>query len=127
MIDDPKAFGLQLRLTDRFGDNGIIAVIIGRLVAGATVVIDTWLMSCRVLGRQVEEATLGLVMDQARALGATRLIGEYTPTAKNGMVREHFGKLGFDLVSQTEAGATRWQLDLVTRANPDTFIAVVEG
>ena len=127
VMDDPLAFGLQLRLLDRYGDNGIIAIVIGRMVNGSDALVDTWLMSCRVLGRQVEEATLALVMAQAKQLGATRLIGEYLPTAKNGMVREHYGKLGFTLESRTDDGASRWSLDLVSTPCPETFINIAEG
>ncbi len=62
VMGDPDAFGLQLRLLDRFGDNGIIAIIIGRLQPDVKdLYIDTWLMSCRVLGRQVEPTTLNLI------------------------------------------------------------------
>lgn len=96
VLDDPKAFGLQLRLADRFGDNGMIAVVIGRLTPENDCLIDTWLMSCRVLGRGVEGATLNLVAAEAQRLGADRLVGEYRPTAKNGMVSEHYVKLGFE-------------------------------
>ncbi len=118
------AFGLQLRLLDRFGDNGIIAIVIGRLLGRTDVLIDTWLMSCRVLGRQVEEATLGLVMAQAAALGATRLIGEYLPTAKNAMVKDHYTKLGFTPVPGEEGHL--WEMD-PRLPPPTTFIHVEEG
>ena len=70
IMDDPNCFGLQLRLIDRYGDNGIIAIVIGKR-NGDEVLIDTWLMSCRVLGRQVEEATLGMIVDAATRLGAS--------------------------------------------------------
>ena len=73
VMGDARAFGLQLRLLDRFGDNGIIAVVIGRMQDDADLLIDTWLMSCRVLGRQVESATLNLIVEQARRLGASPL------------------------------------------------------
>ena len=87
---------LQIRLTDTFGDNGIIAIVAGNFVPGTRDIrIDTWLMSCRVLGRQMEEETLNLVVQQARQLGAARLIGVYRPTPKNGMVRDHYQRLGF--------------------------------
>src|SRR5262249_50802987 len=66
VIDDPRAFGLTFRLIDRFGDNGVIAVVIGRASGEADIVLDTWLMSCRVLGRQVEEAMLQVVVVAAR-------------------------------------------------------------
>ena len=124
---DPRVLTLQLRLVDQFGDNGIIGIVIGRFEEnGSDMLLDTWLMSCRVLGRQVEEATLNLVAAQAAELGAHRLIGEYRPTAKNGMVREHYAKLGFTTLAEFEGGRTRW-----TRTLPDfdpypTFIGTIE-
>jgi FkbH-like protein len=129
VMNDPAAFGLQLRLLDRFGDNGIIGIVIGRRVAddATTVIIDTWLMSCRVLGRGVEAATLALVVSAAQTLGATRLIGEYLPTKKNGMVREHFPKLGFAALSEEPNGATRWVLEIKTAAQPKHFIEILEA
>jgi FkbH-like protein len=127
VMDDPRAFGLQLRLLDRFGDNGIIAIVIGRMRDAEALEIDTWLMSCRVLGRQVEPTTLNLIADQARRLGAARLVGEYLPTKKNGMVRDHYAKLGF-LVTETAAdGASRAVLELAGFSPADTFIDVKEG
>lgn len=127
IMDDPRVFGLQLRLTDRFGDNGIIAVVIGRAQDDASLVIDTWLMSCRVLGRQVEEATLILVAREPKRLGARKLIGDYRPTAKNGMVRSHYQKLGFTLLEENADGSSRSVLDLRQWQEPDIFIALKEG
>jgi FkbH-like protein len=124
---DAKSFGLQIRLLDRFGDNGIIAIVIGRMLDDEAVTIDTWLMSCRVLGRQVEPTTLNLVAAQARALGAKRLIGEYIPTKKNGMVREHYARLGFTVVSRAEDGGNVAVLDLESFVPAPTFIHVTEG
>ena len=99
VIDDPRQFGLQLRLVDKFGDNGIIALVIGQLSAdGSDALVHSWVMSCRVLGRQVEAATLMLIAQEARRLGAVRLVGEYRPTAKNDMVREHYPRLGFSAI-----------------------------
>jgi FkbH-like protein len=125
LIEDERALTLQIRLTDTFGDNGIIAIIIGKLDAGTRDIrIDTWLMSCRVLGRRMEEETLNLVVQQARALGAERLIGVYRPTAKNGMVREHYQKLGFAPFGSTEDdGRTEWMLALDGWAELPTAIA----
>jgi FkbH-like protein len=122
VMDDPRAFGLQLRLVDRFGDNGIIAIVIGRLRQGGDLLIDTWLMSCRVLGRQVEPTTLNLVAAEAKALGARRLVGEYLPSAKNAMVREHYPRLGF-----MPSGDDRsYTLDLKGFVPRDTFVEVAE-
>ncbi len=127
IMADPRAIGLQIRLLDRFGDNGIIAIIIGRLTEPGTVTIDTWLMSCRVLGRGVERTTLDLVAAQAHALGATRLVGEYVPTKKNGMVREHYTKLGFTPLDTQADGSSTAVLDLSQFTPEPTFIHVTEG
>jgi FkbH-like protein len=127
VMRDSRAFGLQLRLIDRFGDNGIIAIVIGRMRDGDDLVIDTWLMSCRVLGRQVEPTTLNLVAAQARRLGARRLVGEYVPTKKNAMVRDHYERLGFTIVETAEDGASRAVLGLVGFTPAETFIDVREG
>ena len=128
LLADPRALALQIRLLDRFGDNGVIAILVGRVQAAdlADMLIETWLMSCRVLGRQVEEATLNLLTAQARCLGVARLIGEYRPTAKNGMVRDHYARLGFAPLSATPEGTTRWVLPLDAAATKPTFIRTVE-
>ncbi len=129
LMGDPNSLTLQLRLTDIFGDNGMIGVVIGRLAENnrEDMQIETWLMSCRVLGRQVEEATLNLVAVEARRLGALQLTGQYVPTAKNGMVRDHYEKLGFTLVEGEAEGATRWHCSLSDFAPKETFIQMVEG
>jgi FkbH-like protein len=127
IMRDNRSFGLQLRLIDRFGDNGIISIIIGKMQDDDDLVIDTWLMSCRVLGRQVEPTTLNLVADQARSLGAKRLIGDYIPTKKNGMVKDHYAKLGFAVVETGDNGASRSMLDLTRYVPAPTFIDVMEG
>jgi FkbH-like protein len=128
VMEDKRAFGAQLRLIDRFGDNGIIAIVIGRLQDNADLAIDTWLMSCRVLGRQVEPTTLNLVAALAQELGAKRLVGEYIPTPKNGMVRDHYAKLGFAACADGPEfdGATRHVLDLAGFVLRDTFVEVAE-
>ena len=127
VIADPDAFGLQLRLTDRFGDNGIIAIIIGRLQQNMDLCIDTWLMSCRVLGRQVEPTTLNLIAQEAVKIGARRIVGDYIPTKKNGMVKDHYARLGFTLMNIDSAGGNRNILDLGLFTPAETFIHLVEG
>jgi FkbH-like protein len=127
IMQDPRAFGLQLRLLDRFGDNGTIAIVIGRAGVGGDVTIDTWLMSCRVLGRQVEQATLLLICEQARRLGGLRLVGEYLPTAKNGMVRDHYTRLGFEPLGEAPDGRWRFAVTLRALQVPDLLMAIKEG
>jgi FkbH-like protein len=114
---DENCVGLQLRLVDRFGDNGLIAVVIGK-IDGAALIIDTWLMSCRVLGRNVEAATLSLLVAEARRRGVTRLVGEYAPSSKNGMVREHYEKLGFARISEDGDGAKLLALEIADYREP---------
>ena len=127
LMADPKAFGLQLRLLDRFGDNGIIAIVIGRMLNDSDLFMDTWLMSCRVLGRQVEEATLRVIAGEAKKLGARKIIGEYRPTAKNGMVKEHYAKLGFSPLGTDKDGNKRDVLDLASFTLPEVIMTIREG
>jgi FkbH-like protein len=107
---DPKYFTLQVRLADTFGDNGMISVIICKKRSVGEWEFDTWLMSCRVLGRRVEQMVLREVLAQARSRGLNRLLGVYFPTEKNGMVSDHYSKLGFRLVAEDALGATTWDL-----------------
>jgi FkbH-like protein len=127
VMGDPDVFGLQLRLLDRFGDNGVIAIIVGRLRENKDLDIETWLMSCRVLGRQVELTTLNLIAQEARKLGALRLVGEYIPTRKNGMVKDHYAKLGFTVVGMDAAAGSRNSLDLASFVPTETFIYMTDG
>jgi FkbH-like protein len=95
-----NGFGRCYRLADRFGDNGIISVVVVARDSAGDARIDLWLMSCRVLGRKVEEAIFADIVVRARALGARRLIGEYSPTAKNALVRELYPRLGFNEIGR---------------------------
>jgi FkbH-like protein len=118
---DPDVFTLQVRLTDRFGDLGMIGVVIARPVVeegGLAWDLDTWLMSCRVLGRRVEEAKLAAVVEAARAAGARRLLGLYRPTAKNNMVSDFYAKLGFVLEGEDADGTRRYALEVAGYAPP---------
>jgi FkbH-like protein len=127
VMHDPAVIGLQLRLLDRFGDNGIIAVLIGRLrPPGEDLDIDTWLMSCRVLGRQVESSTLRLIVDHARRMGAKRLIGEYLPTPKNAMVKDHYERHGFSILSRDASGRSLAKLELADFTPADSCISLEE-
>lgn len=94
LIADASVFTMQIRLEDNFGDNGMISTIIAR-PDGADWEIDTWLMSCRVLGRKVEEAALQQLVYCGRQRGIERLVGVYRPTERNGIVADHYAKLGF--------------------------------
>jgi len=127
VMKDERSVGIQMRLLDRFGDNGIIGILIGRLNGDGDMMLDIWLMSCRVLGRQVEEATLNVIAGVAQSMGAKKLVGLYKPSAKNGMVAEHYRKLGFDVEPAKEDGSTHSSLDLGQFTPKDTFISIKEA
>lgn len=108
---DPHAFTLQIRLIDTFGDNGMISVVIATDGEPGVWEIDTWLMSCRVLGRKVEQMVLRELALNARQRGIRRLQGVYRPTDRNGLVRDHYEKLGFKAVGQGANNETFWSFD----------------
>jgi len=109
---DPSVFTLQVRLSDVFGDNGMISVIICRPMQPDVWGIDTWLMSCRVLGRKVEQMVLREILRHARAVGVQRLVASYFPTDRNKLVVDHYGKLGFTKILEEASGATHWEFSL---------------
>ncbi len=98
-------------LKDKFGDNGIVAVSIGE-VKGDVCEFVLWLMSCRVLKRDMELAMMDEMVDAAIAKGCRWLRGLYRPTAKNSMVRNFYADFGFDKISEDEAGNVIWELDV---------------
>jgi FkbH-like protein len=100
----------SLRVRDRFGDNGIVGVAIIDC-SGSTAEIDTFLLSCRVIGRGVETALLSFVCEQVRKGGCRTLRGRFLPTRKNAPASEFFSRHGFEQVSVDEHGSL-WQLQL---------------
>jgi FkbH-like protein len=115
---DPDVFTMQVRLADIFGDNGMISVVICRQAEAGIWDLDTWLMSCRVLGRKVEHMVLREILEHARASGVHKLTGTYRPSDRNKLVLDHYARLGFTKISQEESGLTRWEL-LVEGAEPE--------
>ena len=104
---DPDVIHLSFTLEDKFGDNGLIAVIIMKPQDTETLFVDTWFMSCRVLKRGMENFTLNTMVEAARQKGYKRIIGEYLPTPKNKMVEGHYPSLGFEKLE-----GTRYVLDV---------------
>lgn len=96
------------RLKDKFGDNGVVSVVIGE-IRGDELHIDLWLMSCRVLKREMELAMLDKLIEAARARGIRKILGYYYPTKKNGMVKELYGSFGFTKTADND-GNTLWEL-----------------
>lgn len=95
LANDPNVIDLSFTLEDKFGDNGLIAVVIMKPLDKETLLVDTWFMSCRVLKRGMENFTLNTMVEKAKTAGYKRVIGEYLPTPKNKMVENHYIGLGF--------------------------------
>ena len=110
LIRNPHCRVYFLRSRDRFGDNGIVGVAISK-TEGDCCEIDTFLMSCRVIGRTLEKAILSQIAQDARATGARRLEGWYLPTAKNVPAKDFYPSNGFTIVEQKE-GRMLWRCDL---------------
>jgi FkbH-like protein len=110
LLADDNHFAISARLADKFGDNGLISVVVAE-VLDDTATIDTWLMSCRVLKRQMEEEVLNEIVRLAALRGCTTIIGHYLPTEKNAMVRDLFPRMGFTLTGETAERAT-FELDI---------------
>lgn len=117
--EDPTVFTLQVRLADIFGDNGMISVVLCRTAGTQVWEVDTWLMSCRVLGRKVEHMVLREILNHAREAGIGTLRGVYKPSGRNDLVIDHYAKLGFSKVREEADGTTEWELQ-VEEANPES-------
>ena len=109
MAGDKDYLCLCGKLTDAFGDNGIVTVVAGQ-TEGQALHLRLWLMSCRVLKRGMEDAMMNTVVAEAAARGVREVYGYYYPTAKNGMVRDFYAGFGFEKVSEDETGNTVWKL-----------------
>ena len=124
MAQDPDVIDLSFTLEDKFGDNGLIAVIIMKKQDEETLFVDTWFMSCRVLKRGMENFTLNTMVECAKAKGFKRVIGEYIPTPKNKMVEQHYPNLGF---SKIESESNKYLLDLADYSPKECYITKKEG
>jgi FkbH-like protein len=123
VMKDPQSVAFSVRLKDRFGDHGLISIVIGEKSDGA-MKIDTWLMSCRVLKRQVEETVLNELARLALLRGCDRLEGLYLPTAKNDMVRDFYARMGFTLLAE-DAARRQFELRLAGFQPLNTKIKIV--
>lgn len=95
VMNDENFHTISFTLEDKYGDNGLICVIILEKIDSENVFINTWLMSCRVLKRGMEDFTLNTIVELAKEKGYKNIIGEYIATAKNQMVEKHYERLGF--------------------------------
>ena len=125
VLVDRDFIGLYGKLSDRFGDNGLISIVLARKENDA-LTIDLWLMSCRVLKRDMEVAMLDALVERAREAGVKTLRGMYFPTRKNGLVKDHYTKLGFTVATENEEGAATYFLDITGYEPQNTHIKILE-
>jgi len=119
MSKDDDVIGLTFTLEDKFGDNGLICVVILKKVDAETLFIDTWFMSCRVLKRGMEDFTLNTIVEVAKSKGYKKLEGEYIPTPKNDMVKNHYSNLGFKATEEEN----KYVLDVDSYTSRNCYIS----
>jgi FkbH-like protein len=108
---DPQFVTLYGRLADKFGDNGLVSVLIARAVQ-QTIQLDLWLMSCRVLNREMELAMFDALVEHCQATGVRKIVGVYIPSKKNSMVADHYLKLGFTVCTGSSKSHQYCQYDV---------------
>ena len=124
MMSDPSVAPLTVKLADKFGDYGLISVVILKN-AGSDLEIDEYLMSCRVLQRGVESFTMNNIFSYAARQGAKRVARHYLPTKKNDMVKGFFKSFGFEKIAEGEGGASQWALAVDAYQPRETFMTPV--
>lgn len=123
----PGAIGLTLRLRDRFGDHGLVSLVLAVPEEDSTLRIDSWLMSCRVIGRTTEQFLFDALLARAKEQGYQQLIGEYLPTAKNALVADLYDRLGFTQLAEHPDGRVEYSLDAADATPPTTHIRSAEA
>lgn len=108
---DPNWLAISVGVRDRFGDNGIVGIMLAHIVEDR-LDVDTFLLSCRVIGRTVETAMLAFLCDKAQERGLKKICGLMVPTEKNLPARDLYKRHGFSLQSEDVSGITRWVLDM---------------
>jgi FkbH-like protein len=126
LLARPRSVGLTVRIADRFADYGLVAVILGVEQEGETAPtlrVDTWLMSCRVIARTVEEFCLNALLHAARERGFERIVGHYLPTKKNQLVADLYDRLGFGRTGEVADNGVGYALDDIAQVSATTFVA----
>ena len=123
VASDGKHITLYGKLSDTFGDNGVVSVVIGEIKDNVCD-IDLWLMSCRVLKKNMEFAMLDTLVAECKNRNVDTVIGHYYPTAKNGMVKNLFNDFGFEKTFEGEDGTTEWKLSVAGYQNKNKVIKV---
>ena len=123
MTDVEACLPLFAKLRDRFGDHGLISIVIARPDRAAGVLnITDWLMSCRVLTRGVEEYLMNHLLEEAKRSGLSTVAASYIPTSKNGMVKEFYARFGFERRVEHSDGRIDWVLNVAEYCPRQVFI-----
>ena len=125
MSDEENCFPIYVTLSDKYGDSGLISVVIVEK-KDETAFIREWCMSCRVLNRGVEPFTMNAVVQWAKDNGCEQIVGDYIPTKKNAMVKEFYGQFGFTAQPLAD-GASRWTLHVADYTEQKTWIRNTKG
>lgn len=121
---DKNYVTLYGKLVDTFGDNGVVSVVIGDK-RNDELHIDLWIMSCRVLKRDMEYAMFDSLVKKAKKEKIKKIIGYYYPTMKNGMVKDFYKNMGFNLLNEDEEGNSTWEYTIPSRyTKKNKFIEV---
>ena len=123
---DENYITLYGKLEDKFGDNGIVSVVIGKRVKEECH-IELWIMSCRVLKRDMEYAMLDTLIETCQNKEIKKIRGFYYPTAKNAMVKDFYGKMGFSQVACDAAGNSEWELEITLVWEKKNNVICVNG
>ena len=123
---DANYITLYGRLEDKFVDNGVVSVVFGHVDSGDKTLfhIDLWLMSCRVLKRDMEQAMMDSLMQECKARGIKTVRGYYYPTQKNKMVKEFFAQFEYAKTSEDAEGNTIWERTVDDYTNLNRYIQV---
>ena len=124
-MQDPACYTQFMRLQDRFGDSGVTGAMVA-VREGDTLRIVNWLMSCRVLGRRIENLMLASLIRHARRAGVAAVIGEYLPTAKNGQTSDLFDRFGFERIEEREDGGRLYRAAVPAEDEPVTWCEVTD-
>ncbi len=124
IAEDPGYITLYGKLEDKFGDNGVVSLVIGK-IEGGTLHIELWLMSCRVLKRDMEFAMMDVLADECRKAQIHTIMGYYYPTAKNAMVKNFYEMQGFHRIEEDDMGNTTWRFDMKEEYKKKNHVIVV--
>ena len=130
--NNPEFITRYVKMKDRFGDNGLISALVGRRIAPKEISIDTWVMSCRVLKRRVENFMFAEILKTFIFMHIESLIGIYSPTKRNKVMENLFSELGFSYSGEDSDGRQKWIFDLLNESlvqrclNQETYITSVD-